>query len=173
MTAVPARSSAPKAVSLSPGTMYRPFRTGRAPSQSGTVSTWAINSRRCRRKGDRYNLPERPDQPSVGARCCAQIVPVPFRLAANATPGCRSGRHFSRGGGIVKPHGIGRRHRLAEPSGDEVHHFALPAADARNGQQLHQQRFGVLQECIVHWRLRWWVNQLAGRRTDQRQTPPS
>jgi general secretion pathway protein E len=29
-------------------------------------------------KGDRYNLPERPDQPAVGARCCAQIVPVPF-----------------------------------------------------------------------------------------------
>jgi ABC-2 type transport system ATP-binding protein len=29
-------------------------------------------------KGDRYNLPERPDHPSVGARCSAQIVPVPF-----------------------------------------------------------------------------------------------
>ncbi|OHB85063.1 MAG: hypothetical protein A2V98_25690 [Planctomycetes bacterium RBG_16_64_12] len=29
-------------------------------------------------KGDRSNLPERPDQPSVGARCCAQIGPVPF-----------------------------------------------------------------------------------------------
>ena len=31
-------------------------------------------------KGDRSNLPERPDQPSVGARCFAQIGPVPFFL---------------------------------------------------------------------------------------------
>jgi len=31
-----------------------------------------------RGKGDRSNLPERPDQPSVGARCFAQIGPVPF-----------------------------------------------------------------------------------------------
>jgi 3-oxoadipate enol-lactonase len=31
-----------------------------------------------RRKGDRSNLPERPDQPSVGARCLAQIGPAPF-----------------------------------------------------------------------------------------------
>jgi hypothetical protein len=29
-------------------------------------------------KGDRSNLPERPDQPSVGARCFAQIGPDPF-----------------------------------------------------------------------------------------------
>ena len=29
-------------------------------------------------KGDRSNLPERPDQPSVGARCFAQIGPAPF-----------------------------------------------------------------------------------------------
>jgi len=29
-------------------------------------------------KGDRHLLPERPDRPSVGARCCAQKVPVPF-----------------------------------------------------------------------------------------------
>ncbi len=29
-------------------------------------------------KGDRSNLPERPDQPPVGARCFAQIGPVPF-----------------------------------------------------------------------------------------------
>ena len=29
-------------------------------------------------KGDRHHLPERPDEPSVGARCCAQMVPVPF-----------------------------------------------------------------------------------------------
>jgi RNA polymerase sigma-70 factor, ECF subfamily len=29
-------------------------------------------------KGDRRLLPERPDQPSVGARCFAQKVPVPF-----------------------------------------------------------------------------------------------
>jgi glycosyltransferase involved in cell wall biosynthesis len=29
-------------------------------------------------KGDRSNLPERPDQPSVGARSFAQIGPVPF-----------------------------------------------------------------------------------------------
>ena len=30
------------------------------------------------KKGDKSNLPERPDQPSVGARCSAQIGPVPF-----------------------------------------------------------------------------------------------
>ena len=29
-------------------------------------------------KRDRHHLPERPDQPSVGARCCAQMVHVPF-----------------------------------------------------------------------------------------------
>jgi phosphatidate cytidylyltransferase len=37
-----------------------------------------ITAATCIRKGDRSNLPERPDQPSVGARCLAQIGPVPF-----------------------------------------------------------------------------------------------
>jgi len=32
-------------------------------------------------KGDRHRLPERPDQPSVGARCFAQTEPVPFSAA--------------------------------------------------------------------------------------------
>ncbi len=37
-----------------------------------------------REKGDRHLLPERPDQPSVGARCFAQKAPVPFFPAADS-----------------------------------------------------------------------------------------
>ena len=39
--------------------------------------------------GDRRTLPERPDQPSVGARCFAQKVPVPFSALARGGSGKR------------------------------------------------------------------------------------
>ncbi len=41
---------------------------------------------RLRRKGDRCLLPERPDQPSVGARCFAEKTPDPFSTSPFPRP---------------------------------------------------------------------------------------
>ena len=59
----------PRRCCLSAGTMYRPRRTGRVPWQSGTVSTWAISSRRlpCRVPGKRSTrLPVSPPRAKWG-----------------------------------------------------------------------------------------------------------
>ena len=107
---MPVRSSAPRAVCLSAGTMYFPFFTGRAPRQIGTVSTWAIRSRRG---------PGR----------------VPGSLRTRL-PICAAVRDFAMGL-IEAQHFVGRP-RLAELIDEERHDRPFLAAETGNGERLEQ-----------------------------------
>ena len=77
-SATPERSSAPRAVVFSAGTIRLPRRTGLAPTHSGTVSIWAIISRRGPRCVPGRRQTRLPTSPPRGLRRWAwsdSIVP--------------------------------------------------------------------------------------------------
>ena len=71
--------------------VYRPTRPApcrrrvdRSRSERAEKARDDYGSDRVREKGNRHHLPERPDQPTVGARCCAKWCLSPFSLLVGA-----------------------------------------------------------------------------------------
>jgi hypothetical protein len=108
-----------------------------ASSRGGYAMPWPQSGRRGR-KGHRHVLPARSDQPSVGARCCAQKVPVPFSLLVASGlllsfSGCQTGR-ISDGSaphGPLFSHCDARAGLTTTPHGDEA---GLAVADDRDAR---------------------------------------